>query len=261
MTSQDRATEFAARAFHGSWRWLARTRSDGVLSEHDGVLVAATGLPDPTLNPSYVVAEPADPHAALRWSVDARAHLPVPATGVDVPDGGWPRVESALRDLGYVERVRRPAMAVAVDEVSREPARGLTLRPVTGEQDWSAYVDVQNDVFNIRHDVAREFPPYGSLSDPRVELIVGSVDGEVVATAAVFVVDDVAGLYAIATRPEHRRRGFGAAITSYAVEAAAARGARHVALQATPDGYPLYRRLGFADIGEWVVYVDPAVEG
>lgn len=254
------AADRASAAFHGSWRWLAATARGGIVAERDGMLVSATGLPDVKLNPAYVVRGPADPHSAVQWSGQARAGLRPQGTGIDVPDGRWPRVEAALADLGYVERVRRAAM-LAETRTTHEPAPAeLALRVVSNAADWAAYAAIQVDVFGLDAGVAREFPPYRALDSDQVRLIVGAVDDEVVATAAVFVAGDAAGLYAVATREGRRRRGYGTAITSYAVSQAAFLGATHIALQASPEGYPVYRGLGFRDIGDWVVWVDPVVE-
>lgn len=251
----------AAEAFHGAWRWLASSLPTGMLAEHDGIAVLATGLPDRTLNPAFVVGLPRDPHDAVGRAAAARASLPAPSTGLDLPEGRHPQVERALRDVGYVERVRRPGMVLEPAAMVR-PAHpsGLDLRRVTSQADWRGYVDVQVGVFGLDPGVAAEFPPYDVLGAPDMRLVVGSVSDEVVCTAAVFVTGGVAGLYAVATPAAVRGRGFGSAATGFAVDAAAALGARLVALQSTEDGYLVYRRLGFRDTGDWVVWVDPSVE-
>jgi GNAT superfamily N-acetyltransferase len=66
----------------------------------------------------------------------------------------------------------------------------------------------------------------------------------------------VCGFGAVATvgklivRDSARRRGLGRRLMARALDAAAADGAQTVALVATAEGHPLYRALGFGDVGE-----------
>jgi GNAT superfamily N-acetyltransferase len=56
------------------------------------------------------------------------------------------------------------------------------------------------------------------------------------------------GLLAIATLPEHQRRGYGAALTVRALIDGRAAGASWAWLQASDPGLPVYERLGFRTI-------------
>ena len=56
----------------------------------------------------------------------------------------------------------------------------------------------------------------------------------------------------MATPPEFRRRGYGAAATWAAIEVGAQRGCDHAVLQASEMGAPVYRRMGFVDVGRYV---------
>jgi ribosomal protein S18 acetylase RimI-like enzyme len=76
-----------------------------------------------------------------------------------------------------------------------------------------------------------------------------------VAGASRFLHGDDAGIYAVGTRPEWRRRGFARALVEHALHDAYRRGARTATLQSTPMGAPLYAGLGFRPAGryeEWV---------
>jgi len=69
------------------------------------------------------------------------------------------------------------------------------------------------------------------------------------ATSACHVFGDYTQIFFVNTEPEWRRRGIGRAMTLEALRTAASLGARRAILHATDDGLPVYRRLGFEDVG------------
>jgi ribosomal protein S18 acetylase RimI-like enzyme len=87
-----------------------------------------------------------------------------------------------------------------------------------------------------------------------VHLFVGYLSGQPVAAAEAYVADTAGGIYGVATLASHRRRGFGAAITSAAVADVFRSGRPLVTLQASADGLGIYSRLGFRPAGEFTVY-------
>jgi predicted GNAT family acetyltransferase len=62
------------------------------------------------------------------------------------------------------------------------------------------------------------------------------------------------GVFGVATMPEHRRRGIGAAITSFAVRDRTAE-ADLAVLWRSDLGYQVYERLGFRPVASWEVWV------
>jgi GNAT superfamily N-acetyltransferase len=80
--------------------------------------------------------------------------------------------------------------------------------------------------------------------------LIGYSGGRPVCTAEVFLYGGVAGLYSISTLASQQRRGFGTAITAAAMAAAHDFGAQVAVLQASEQGEPVYRRLGFQVFGQ-----------
>jgi ribosomal protein S18 acetylase RimI-like enzyme len=87
-------------------------------------------------------------------------------------------------------------------------------------------------------------------------LLAGYCDGRAAATCEVLVAEGTAGIYNLATSPEHRRRGIGTAMLEAALAEAVSRGCDLACLQASPDGLPLYRRLGFEELCLFRVFQD-----
>jgi GNAT superfamily N-acetyltransferase len=82
-----------------------------------------------------------------------------------------------------------------------------------------------------------------------------AVAGEPVAMAAMTtVVDGMARRTPVYVPPEHRRRGFGAAVTAAVSQAARDAGAEHVLLftdLANPTSNSLYQRIGYRPVADF----------
>ena len=78
---------------------------------------------------------------------------------------------------------------------------------------------------------------------------------EPVCTSVLCMPDGVAGIYAVATTSAERGKGLGACATAEPLRIAHALGYRVGVLQATQEGHPVYRRLGFGDFGELPLYL------
>ena len=81
------------------------------------------------------------------------------------------------------------------------------------------------------------------------QMYVGRLDGRPVASNMLFIGAGVAGVFGVATLPEARGRGIGAAITLAAYADARDQGFHHGVLFGTELGAPVYRRIGFRDVG------------
>jgi ribosomal protein S18 acetylase RimI-like enzyme len=93
------------------------------------------------------------------------------------------------------------------------------------------------------------------LATPGVRCYLGEAGGQPVTTGLGVKLGSSVAIFNIATPPEHRRRGYGAAGTARAVADGLAAGARWSALQSSPDGYKVYERLGFRMLEAWSCWV------
>jgi ribosomal protein S18 acetylase RimI-like enzyme len=97
------------------------------------------------------------------------------------------------------------------------------------------------------------------LAAPGVRCYVGEVDGQPVTTGLGVTLGSRVGIFNIATLPEHRRRGYAAAITARAVEDGFDAGAKWSFLQSSEQGYKVYERLGFRTTEAWPCWIAGAM--
>ena len=91
-----------------------------------------------------------------------------------------------------------------------------------------------------------------SLGNADMRYYIGSVGGRAVSVSIGCVSDGVIGVYGVATAPDHRRRGYGTAMTQVALSAAPGLPA---VLEPSPEGASMYRKMGFAEVGQIVHWV------
>nr|WP_242411414.1 GNAT family N-acetyltransferase [Burkholderia sp. A1] len=95
----------------------------------------------------------------------------------------------------------------------------------------------------------------GLAADEPLKLYVGELDGQPVCTVAIYLADEVAHVFDVSTSQARRRRGLGTVALQAVLRDARERfGARRAALQASPDGLGVYRRLGFREVCTFQVH-------
>ncbi len=83
----------------------------------------------------------------------------------------------------------------------------------------------------------------------------GIVDGEAIATSAIFMGSEAAGLDNITTVPDWRKKGAGASMATSALKFSQSLGYNIGVLQASDMGYNLYCKLGFKKYYEFKEYI------
>ena len=230
---------------------------DGARFERRGDVIHALcpAFPIPQCNGPWVVE---DTQSAADGLADAIAEVDA--------SGAWPwvqtrsgqeRAQRAAAELGLTVRESLPGMVVRPAELVTPPSvDGLAIDLIAGGEAGAA-----NAVLAASFGISIELlDAIGAtfVALEGVSCYVGRVDGEVVATALGHTIDDITGVFNVATMPDHRGRGHGAALTARAVQGGFESGARLAFLQSSQMGHPVYRRLGFRDVEEYVLLTRPA---
>ncbi|MGB0882823.1 MAG: GNAT family N-acetyltransferase [Vicingaceae bacterium] len=75
-----------------------------------------------------------------------------------------------------------------------------------------------------------------------------------VATGLAYFSDNNCGIYMIATLDEHRRKGFGSAVTKHCINVAHQKGITNIVLQASTKGVSIYEKMGFSKHCEFNIF-------
>jgi GNAT superfamily N-acetyltransferase len=143
---------------------------------------------------------------------------------------------------------------LATFEPTSEAASSLQIAMVTSDEDRADWATVLGAGFGTDASLGTALVDQSTLADPRIVAYLGRVDGAPVATGYMVVDGDWVGVFAIATTPDSRRRGYAEAVTTAIVLEGRQRGARTAYLQASDMGRPLYERLGFRDSQDDTLY-------
>lgn len=147
---------------------------------------------------------------------------------------------------GMVAGCLTPASSTAVD---------VRFRSIADPEVRISFCHVMAASFTLPFDIARAIYGGESVWNAGFQGWVGYVDDNAVTTAAVVPSGDVLGVYAVATLPAWRRRGYAEAVTRHALEQARlTTGIERSVLQATRAGLSLYRKMGYRQTTAVTVY-------
>ncbi len=158
----------------------------------------------------------------------------VPAGPADEPAGDAPRLPAGFR----VDRATTLEQLAAWAAVGGGPADATPADPGPA--------------------AAAIFAPDNAGADPRCRYYLATLDGRPVARGMAHVRDDVVGLHWLAADPDHRDRGYRAAVARRALADARQTGGRLAVLPARGDAQRLGRRLGFKTYCQFHVHAWPA---
>jgi ribosomal protein S18 acetylase RimI-like enzyme len=229
----------------------------GPAATHEpGFSRVVTGEPHPLGN-FAVFRDPPDPELARR-AIEPLRDLSVPSAAIflEEPPG---EVLAAVTEHGYELVESMPAMAADLGALARpDLAAGHELVEVDATLHHEAWNEALALGYEIPGGVAACFGPDAARREPADGALryFGIVlDGVMVATSALFLEGGLAGIYCVATRPEHRGKGLGAHVTSEPLHRVRAEGYRVGILQSSAMGEPVYRRVGFEPHGVLPLYV------
>lgn len=157
-------------------------------------------------------------------------------------------LERALRAAGIEPLADAPCMVIEAP-LSGAQIPGIRVARFTDERQVRDAVAINAEAYQALKLPAEEARMYfnrtAALLSPRVAGFVAYDGAQPVATALTILSGAGAGVYWVGTLKQSERKGLGGLCTRLATNAGFAAGARAVALQASPAGEGLYRKLGY----------------
>lgn len=193
----------------------------------------------------------------VRETIEPLVNLGLPSAVVLMNDD-QPAQTQAVHDAGYVFAEGMPLMSVTPETLKPTGLPdGYRFReiPLAEDAAWNKAVSTGyglpleiGSLFGIRR--AHEMCEPGVARHFAVEH-----QGELVATSMLYLHNNLAGIYGVATKPEHRGKGLAAHLTAEPVRIAWRLGYRTGLLQASAMGAPVYARIGFRSHGDMALFV------
>jgi GNAT superfamily N-acetyltransferase len=218
--------------------------------EGGGLLRWFTGIPDSMFN-GVLARRPAqsDESATIQAAVDYFSARPVgemswwlaSQPGLE----GW---GDQLLAHGFHYTSGPPGMSL---DLAHLPApalpEGLRIERVSTPEQLQVWVNIFLAGYGVPAEAAPGF--FRLLDDLGYDQparnYLGYIEDRPATTSSVYFGAGVAGIYCVATLPEFRRRGLGAAMTISPLHEARELGYQTAILQSSQMGYPVYQRIGF----------------
>jgi GNAT superfamily N-acetyltransferase len=248
--------DMAASAVAETRMHLRSANPDGWAVRESGAVASVAGVPLAALNGVLTERDDADPR------VVARLLEQVADTGLPYCLQLRPGASLALAGLASAHGMTadHPMPLMVLQDPARlagaQRADGLELREL-GPDEGESHVAVAAAGFEAPEELVRQLLiPLLKASGARA--YVGEADGRPVTTGLGITIGSFVGLFNIATVPEARGHGYGAAISARAVTDGLAAGASWSWLTSSPAGYEVYQRLGYRTVESWSAWTRQA---
>jgi len=168
-------------------------------------------------------------------------------------------LEAGLKRCGLSFSWNGPALAAALEDLRapEESPQGLVCERVENQEKLTEWIELwvspASPHVQQRLKWVYTVSELGKSLD--VRLYLGRVNGRAVSTAAVFWGSRAAAVKHVSTLPDYRRRGIASALTLYVLADAREMGCKFAALTSSPDGYPVYRKMGFQEVCWFTRYI------
>lgn len=239
-------------------RWLPPTH----IEERTDLLLCAAGTraPGPWNAVMTLGSEPADPQRVLdaareffdplehHASIYIRAHLDL-------------ELELACRRHGFELGSDSPGMQLVAPAVPPALTPGTSVRQAKTAAETQAFIEIaarSYETLQIPAAVTRKLlavPERWCTQHTQAFLL---YEQQLAAAGALLLWSHgIAGLYWVGCLPQMRRRGYAELLTRALCDHAFTHGARMVVLQASREGEPIYRRIGFEEFTRYRTYRRP----
>jgi GNAT superfamily N-acetyltransferase len=226
-----------------------------------GVKRSITDIPIPSFNSvmdARLSTEQIEP--AIRGVLDDAKVRKVPVLWWTGPSTRPQDLGKCLENNGFTLDEDGPGMAVELEKLNETlpVPDGFSIQLALSDADWRIWSRTMAAGFEVPASAGYVEKAWHNLlcyADPKTLLTyTGYLEDRPIATSLLFLAAGVAGIYAVATIPEARRKGIGALMTQYPLIQARSKGYKVGILQSSEMSLRVYRSLGFQEYCRIVSY-------
>ncbi|MBI3563265.1 MAG: GNAT family N-acetyltransferase [Gammaproteobacteria bacterium] len=151
-------------------------------------------------------------------------------------------LERILTDARFELSFQQTAMYLTLENYRVADHLKPDVVTIRSERDIETWTRVAAQSFNYEIDVS---VIQHIADDPDVQLLLAYVDSQPAATALLFRTEDIIGIHQVGVSEQYRGKGVAKSLMLYVIKRCHALAAKHITLQASAAGEPLYRNLGF----------------
>ena len=260
----------AERNFVEAWWHMATTDPGTESFEGDGIRAFITGDESPMMNgvlETRILGSNAWIDSVIERTVTRFQARGVPLLWWHLPSAEPLDLPDRLAARGFVHVENLPVMTMDLADLPPQPPiPGLAIERVRDSAGLETFLAIAVPVLEAPksfEEAARQvFTADGFGDDAVGRHYVGYLAGRPVAASSLIFEANIAGIFNVASVEGVRGRGIGSALTIAPLHEAKALGYRMAALQSSPIGHGVYRRIGFRDVGAFGVHVlSPSPEG
>ncbi len=123
-----------------------------------------------------------------------------------------------------------------------EPHAGFTIKKVQTHQEITLWLDIVNQAFGYSiHRIVIE----KLINDQDMQILMAYHDEQAIASAILYKTGDVIGIHQVGVKKDFQGKGFARIFMSKIINACLLWQGKHIVLQASKAGKPLYESLGF----------------
>jgi ribosomal protein S18 acetylase RimI-like enzyme len=226
------------------WISLASIEPSSVIETSDSIHIC-TGMPSPFDNPMFITK---DIHE-------------LPSNYCNSPYSFWHDSKRnkniSLDSLHEFEPIMQhvPVMSIQLDkDFEQKTISEISISVVEDGKDLNDWIDPVKVAFEMDDSAALHYQKCLEHAHPQFIHFTAKKNNHVIASASLFLHNEIAGLYNLAVLPEFRRQGIATALHCVRLNEAKNRGYKHATLQASPMASELGRALGFEIHSELSIY-------
>jgi ribosomal protein S18 acetylase RimI-like enzyme len=248
--------------FIKTWNYFASQCPSGENLESGGLAIAWSNTANILINAIFVsnpIQDEADLEAQIKLACDyADKHSKPWCLMICedwLPEAIRPQAPEILSRYELVPLIKLAGMAADKLLPPVRPLPTLDCVCVDNPQTRRAVADINAISHNIPCEQFRELFEINEFWGETVFASVGYVEDKAVSTAMTLLIDGRFYVAFVATLPEYRKQGYGETVIRHSLaQAEQYCGICRTVLHATPDGAPVYQRMGYHRVTDFQTY-------